>query len=288
MTTITAPPAAASDASPYVLGRTTAEHNRLDLQAAKLEPLTAALLDRVGVPPGARCLDVGCGTGAVMGLLAGRAGPDGHVVGVDIDAVLGDRAMATMHRSGHRQCSFVAGDILELALPEEGPFDIVFARLVLIHADDPVAVLRRMWEWTAPGGMLVVQDYDLRAIACDPPTALFDEFRRVFFGVFARVGRPLDAGLRLPRWFVEAGVGEPQGITASAIVESMAEIRPIVEGVYRSTLPLALDFGLVTEAESEAWLAAVAAAPADHTACHPLMVGAYARKPNLTHRPNDN
>jgi ubiquinone/menaquinone biosynthesis C-methylase UbiE len=280
MTTISAPPAAATDNSPYVLGRTIAEHDRLVLQAAKLEPFTAALLDRVGVPHSAHCLDVGCGTGAVMGLMARRAGPDGHVVGVDIDAVLGERAMATLRRAGHRQCRFVAGDVLELSEPEEGPFDIVFARLVLIHADDPLALLRRMWEWTAPGGTLVVQDYDLRAIACEPPTALFDEFRRVVFGVFARAGRPLDAGLRLPRWFVEAGVGEPEGTMASGIVESMAEIRPIAEGVYRSTLPLALEFGLVSAAESEAWLDALAAAPPNHTACHPLLVGAYARKPN--------
>ncbi len=280
MTAIAAPPTIASDASPYVLGRTIAEHDRLDLQAGKLEPCTAALLDQVGIPASARCLDVGCGTGAVMGLLAERAGPHGHVVGVDVDALLGDRARASLRAAGRRQCRFVASDFLELSLPAEGPFDITFARLVLIHAHDPLAILRRMWDWTAPGGALVVQDYDLRVAASDPPTPLFEEFRRVVFGVFARAGRPLDAGLRLPRWFVEAGVGTPDGTTADGIVESMAEMRPILEGVYRSTLPLALDFGLLSETASEDWLTALAAAPPHHTTCHPLMVGAYARKPN--------
>ena len=43
-----------------------------------------------------------------------------------------------------------------------GPFDLVYARLLLFHVSDPVAVIRRLWDVVAPGGHLIVHDYDLR------------------------------------------------------------------------------------------------------------------------------
>jgi SAM-dependent methyltransferase len=261
------------------MGHTEAEYERLSLQAAKLAPHTAALLDRVPVPEGGNCLDVGCGTGGATELLAERVGRGGRVIALDIDASVARWAERRLAGAGHHQCRFVAGDALDLPLDAQGPFDVVYARLVLLHADDPVALLRRMWELTAPGGALVVQDYDLQAIASDPPTWVVDEFHRVFGGVFARHGRPLDAGLRLPQWFAQAGIGVRVATAVNGFVEPLAEIRPYIEGAYRSTLPLALEAGLTTAEESARWFADVANLPRDYTGRHPLMIGALARKP---------
>ena len=41
------------------------------------------LLDRVGLRPGDRALDLGCGPLGVLDLLAERVGPTGRVVGID-------------------------------------------------------------------------------------------------------------------------------------------------------------------------------------------------------------
>jgi SAM-dependent methyltransferase len=269
---------AVATSSPYILGRSAAEQDRLERQAARLTPGTAALLDRVTVPTGASCLDVGCGTGAVMELLAQRTGPAGRVVGIDLDDALARHTETRLHAAGHRQCRVVSGDVMSASLAGQRRFDLVFARLVLIHAADPVALLRRMWALTAPGGALVVEDYVLQAIASEPPTWLFDEFRRVVGGVFELHRRPLDAGLRLRRWFMEAGIGAPEGTTVTGAVETVDEIRWQLEGVYRSTLPLALDAGLTTGADSDAWLAELSVADPDLTAFGPIMVGAYARR----------
>ncbi|HYZ82345.1 MAG TPA: methyltransferase domain-containing protein [Solirubrobacteraceae bacterium] len=255
-----------------------AEHERLVLQAAKLAPHTAALLDRVPVTKGGHCLDVGCGTGGGTELLAQRVGPGGSVLALDLDAAVVRWAERSLAEAGHHQCRFIVGDAFDLPLDEHGPFDVVYMRLVLIHADDPVALLRRMWELTAPGGALVVQDYDLRAIASDPPTWVVDEFHRVFGGVFARHGRPVDAGLRLPRWFRQAGIGAPEVTTVNGFVEPFPEIRPYIEGAYRSTLPLAIEAGLTTAEESAAWFEEAAKLPPDYTGIHPLMIGAFAHK----------
>jgi hypothetical protein len=42
----------------YVLGRTSEEYQRLRRQARLWEQITAQALDRVGISPGMRCLDV--------------------------------------------------------------------------------------------------------------------------------------------------------------------------------------------------------------------------------------
>jgi ubiquinone/menaquinone biosynthesis C-methylase UbiE len=265
--------------APYVMGRTEAEHERLRLQAAQLEPATVELLDRVGIDAGASALDVGTGTGAVMRLLAERVGPGGRVVGVDVDGPLGRRAETELHAAGHLQTRFAEGDVLTMPLPDEGPFDVTYARLLLLHAADPPGVLRRMWEWTASGGAVVVQDYDQRSVAADPPLPLIDEFRRVVFAVFEAAGRALDPGLRLRRWFAEAGMGEIDGSAANGVVAPLTTARPIIEGVYRSMLPLALEWGVTGEAESAAWLDEFAAASPDHTVLFPLLLGAWKRKP---------
>jgi ubiquinone/menaquinone biosynthesis C-methylase UbiE len=91
----------------YLLGRTPEEYERLRWQARIWEPATAELLDRAGLAPGARCLDVGCGPGETTRLLAERTGPSGRVLGVDVDARLGRDARARLHAAGHHQCEFL-------------------------------------------------------------------------------------------------------------------------------------------------------------------------------------
>jgi hypothetical protein len=71
-----------SAARRYVLARTADEYQRLRRQARMWEPETVRLLDRVGLGPGARRLDVGCGPGELRGH-PGTAGPAaGGIVGL--------------------------------------------------------------------------------------------------------------------------------------------------------------------------------------------------------------
>ena len=61
---------------------------------------TSSLLDRVGVAPGARVLDVGCGSGDVTLELARRAGAFGHVTGLDMDGPKVERMWAAVRAGG--------------------------------------------------------------------------------------------------------------------------------------------------------------------------------------------
>jgi ubiquinone/menaquinone biosynthesis C-methylase UbiE len=272
----------------YVMGRTPEEYERLRQQARVWEQATATLLDRVSPRPGGRCLDVGCGPGETMRLMASRVGPEGSVVGLDTDGDLGRAAVDALHAAGHRQCSFVEADVEtagDVAAFPDGfhlGFDLVFARLLLLHLSDPVAALRRMWSWVVPGGHLVVQDYDLRAVDAYPSLGVVDEWRRVFLGTFTAVGRDIRLGQRLPALFAEAGIGAPDGTEVVGRLEPFATAAAMLSATYRSVSPAAVALGIVTEQQRDGWLAEVADATVTHghhQAYWPLMVGAHKRRP---------
>jgi trans-aconitate methyltransferase len=175
----TAAVAAATDHGPRdgcALGRTREEYERLRAQARAWEAATGRLLDQVELAPGARCLDAGCGPGETMRQMAQRVGPAGQVCGIDVDRALGAQALAALHAAGHHQCSFEPADVLQAERIPGGPFDLVSAPLLLFHLADPVAALRRLWDWVAPGGHLVVQDYDLRTADVAPALDTMQEF----------------------------------------------------------------------------------------------------------------
>src|SRR5215831_15877272 len=191
----------------YALGHTPEEYARLRMQARMWEPATGKLLDRIGLGPGASCLDAGCGPGETMRLMAERAGPSGRVLGIDTDASLGAMALATLHDAGHRHCAFHAHDLTGgEPIPGE-PFDLVYARLLLFHLPQRAAVLARLWDAVAPGGHLLVQDYDIRGITVLPELASVAELGRVITRVFQAVGADVHTGARLPQLFTQAGIG---------------------------------------------------------------------------------
>ncbi|MEV0897574.1 methyltransferase domain-containing protein [Actinoplanes sp. NPDC049802] len=264
----------------YLLGRSAAEYERLRAQARVWERASADLLDRAGVRPGGRCLDVGCGPGETMRLMAERVGPDGRVTGIDRDTGVGAAAVGMLRGAGHSQCSFLAGDVEDGDLTP-GRYDLVFARLLLLHMTDPVAVLRRLWEWTAPGGHLVVQDYDLTAVAVEPELAVVEEWRRVFLGTFTATGKDVRLGRRLPGLFAAAGVGEPDGIEVAGRMEPMRAAGGMLAATYRSVAPAAVSLGLVTEPERDVWLGELERSMTEnggHTAVWPLMIGVHRQR----------
>ncbi len=265
----------------YALGRTPEEYERLRAQSRVWEAATARLFDQVGLGAGARCLDAGSGPGETMRMMAQRVGPEGLVLGVDVDAPLGAQALRSLHAAGHHQCAFEQGDVSLAGRVPGGPFDLVFARLLLFHVHDRVGVLRNLWDWVAPGGHLVVQDYDVEPCNVQPELETIDEFRRVVSGAFDAAGCDSRAGHHLPLLFAEAGIGAPDGTDVAGRLEPFAAASAMFGAVYRSVLPGALALGLTTEERSERWfedLARDVAESGGHAAMWPLMIGAWKRK----------
>jgi SAM-dependent methyltransferase len=265
----------------YALGHSPEEYDRLRAQARVWQDATGRLLDRVGLGPGAACLDAGCGPGETMRLMAERAGPAGRVLGVDTDSSLGGMALGMLHGAGHRQCSFHAQD-LAVGEPIPGvPFDLVYARLLLFHLPQRAAVLARLWDAVAPGGHLLVQDYDLRGISVLPALDSVGELVRVITGVFHAVGADVHTGARLPRLFAQAGIGDPDGTDVAGRLEPFGTGRALLERTFRSVLPVALAYGITTSARATGSLASIdrdASRFADCPMGWPLLIGAWKRK----------
>jgi SAM-dependent methyltransferase len=265
----------------YALGRTPEEYQRLRAQARVWEEPTLRALDRLELRPGARCLDAGCGPGETMRLLAEAVGPTGEVIGLDIDGELGQLAVADLHRSGHRQCSFTAHDVAADRPIPHARFDVVYARLLIFHLPQRVAALRRLWDAVAPGGHLLVQDYDLRTIAALPPLDSVDEANRVYTATFGALGADIHAGSRMADLFARAGIGTPDGTEVAGRIEPLDTGRFILEHTLRSLVPAAVAHGVTTPEQADAALAALAADAAafpERPLLWPLMIATWKRK----------
>lgn len=269
----------------YALARTPEEYERLSMQARVWEPATGRLFDQVGLAAGATCLDAGCGPGETMRLMAQRVGPSGRVTGIDVDEPLGAQALAALRLAGHRQCAFVAADLTADEPIPGAPFDFVFARLLLYHLPERVEVLRRLWEAVAPGGHLVVQDYDVRSAGVLPELDTVEEFRRFATAAFTAAGCDIHAGARLPQLFAEAGVGTPDGTDVAGRLEPLSRGQHFLTGVHNGLLATALAHGITTPDESTAWRGAIAHDAElypDRPVLWPLLIGAWKRKASFS------
>jgi len=96
------------------------ERQRLELMSALLDPMERALIERLGVKAGWRCLELGSGNGSIARILAGIVAPSGGVVASDIDV----RYMAELRAP----CLEVRRlDIMQDAIEDEA-YDLVVAR----------------------------------------------------------------------------------------------------------------------------------------------------------------
>jgi demethylmenaquinone methyltransferase/2-methoxy-6-polyprenyl-1,4-benzoquinol methylase len=107
------------------------------------------VLQRIGVGPGSRVLDVACGTGQVSEAALTLVGPTGVVLGVDPSE--GMRRVAEKRR-GLRT---VAGTAEKLPVGD-GTFDFVVMGYALRHASDLIAAFLEMKRVLKPGGTVAI------------------------------------------------------------------------------------------------------------------------------------
>src|ERR1700691_2686432 len=98
-------------------------------------PLATAL-DRLGLGPGWRCVDVGAGGGDVSVALAEVVGRTGRIYSVDSDPPARDEVASAAAAFSQVLAITQAGE--DLVLPE--PVDLAFCRFLLLHVIDPVVV----------------------------------------------------------------------------------------------------------------------------------------------------
>ena len=168
-----------------------------------------ATVSRLHLKPGARVLDLCCGTGASALPAAEAVGPAGMVLGIDITEALLERARTKAAAAGFRHATFEATAVESLQFAE-GSFDAVISVFGLFFVDDMAGLLARAWSWLAPGGVVAITSWGEQVLA--PGEALFWEAvlkENPALAPKSHAGR-LDTPDKIAAVFAEAGLPHPE------------------------------------------------------------------------------
>ncbi|GAA4922831.1 methyltransferase family protein [Actinomycetospora succinea] len=188
----------------YTIAGGATDADRLARQATVMASSTLRFLERAGLRGGDSCLDVGCGDGQTTIAMARAVGTTGRVTGVDLD----DGALEIARRAADDAgvpASFLHADAGRDGLPDTGA-DLAFARLVLSHLVDPMAVVRAMASAVRPGGVVAVEDIFTPTLRSEPPVPALDDLADVYAATVRFHGGDPTIGPRLAAHLTAAGL----------------------------------------------------------------------------------
>lgn len=247
-----------------------AERDRLNSLTQLYDPATMALIGRLGLPPGARCAEVGAGTGSVAELLARHVGPAGHVLAIDTDTrFLEPLADATI--------TVARQDVTAEPLPP-GQFDLIHARLLLEHLPQRDDVLAALAQGLAPGGWLLIEDLDwATAEVIDPPSPVYNRVTGACREFMRSRGYDPEYARRLPRSLTAAGLTDvgAQAVAVQVRADAARGIPPW-ELLVAQLAPGLLAGGWIDQADLEAFTGICR--ESDSIIFAPLMISSWARR----------
>lgn len=121
--------------------------------------ICARAVERLGLKPGDRVLEVGCGTGRNLPYLVKAVGPEGRVYGVDLSDGMLARARALCARKGWKNVTLFQQDACELDLPE--PVEAALFSLSYAVMPEPQRALEQAWKFVGERGRVVIVDAKL-------------------------------------------------------------------------------------------------------------------------------
>ena len=273
----------AAIAVPYVLGGSQTEQQRLITQAQGLEEPARWLLDQIGIGPGSRVVDVGCGPIGITNLLSERVGPGGLVIGVEREDRFFEMAQGERGRRGLQNVQLLHADATNTGL-QKNSYDFVHERLVLINIPltSQQAILTEMLSLLKPGGTIAIEEFDFVSFACDPDHPSWNLLFKVWCDAFNASGGNLSTGRSLARLLRAAGT-ENIKIHAHANMPQVGEYqRTHLLSLIESTHDLMLGPGRLTATELRDHTDALAKHLSDPstTLIDRLVVQAWGTKPN--------
>jgi len=112
-------------------------------------------VERLALVPGARVLDLPCGSGSSALAAAEVVGELGGVVAVDVASELLKLARAKAQAAGLANIEFVQADMRATGFEDES-FDAVVCVFGIFFVPDRESLMRELWRLVAPGGVLAV------------------------------------------------------------------------------------------------------------------------------------
>lgn len=239
------------------------EAERLRVQARLWEPEVERLLDEIGLPRGASCLDLGCGAMGVLGPLSRRVGREGRVVGVDRDPLLLAAARDYLAQEALANVEVLDRDAFDTGLPSAS-FDVVHVRFLMVFGGAE-RLLGEMMRLVRPGGTVCIQETDQSSWNFYPERPVWPRLKGVLEAAFVHVGGDANLGRRTVVMAREAGLSE---VRLRAAVLGLQDRHPYLRmpilGAQRLR-PVIVSAGLMSESELDDTLAEMEAFVADPT-----------------------
>ncbi|MGW3122927.1 class I SAM-dependent methyltransferase [Streptomyces sp. NPDC001107] len=180
------------------------------------DPVSHRQLELTGLAPGWKCLEVGGGGGSLGDWLGERVGPDGEVTITDIDP-----RWAQQRPGRPPHVRLLKHDIVTDPLPA-AHYDLIHARLVLLHLPDRLTALDRLVTALRPGGWLLLEEFDcgwtpVLAAPDEASAALFERVEAALHTQLEKAGADPLWGRRVPGAMARAGLMD---LTATTYAES--------------------------------------------------------------------
>jgi ArsR family transcriptional regulator len=169
--------------------------------------LHRAILDLTVTAPVGDLLDVGCGRGSLLKLLASRAR---RAVGVDIDANARQLARAELLLAGVPNCSLRKGDMYRLPFADD-EFTTIIIDDVLADAHSPARALREARRLLRPGGRLFI----LESVVDRPIRELQASLARWSAAAGLRLAPARFVPDRNPAWLLSVATAASSGTVAA-------------------------------------------------------------------------
>jgi len=118
---------------------------------------TGIILDRLGLRPGQRVLEIGPGPGRLLIPAAKRVQPEGEAVGIDIQPAMIERLKARANQAGVTNLKAIPGDATIPHVPEAS-FDLVFLCAALGEIPDRAAAMAQSFRALKPQGVLSITE----------------------------------------------------------------------------------------------------------------------------------
>ncbi len=232
----------------YFLGHSPVEQRRLQQQARELAQESTWLFDQIGIGPGSRVVEIGCGPQGCLELLSDRVGPEGYVIGVELSepavatarGFLADRGITNAEvRQGHGAATGL----------ETQSFDFATARLVLVNIPEPEKIVAEMAALVKPGGVVALHEADWIAHLCDPALPEWDRLMQALVTYSKENGIDLFIGRRIARMLRAAGLTDIRLNPLVHVYEPDHSRRPIFLQFVHNLRDRIVERGLLSEPE---------------------------------------
>ena len=210
------------------------------------EPIFRRVIRALDLPPESRGLDVGCGIGLQVMLLAEAVGEAGHVTGVDLSPEFLAHARSIAEKAGiPEQISFREGDINNLPFNDDA-FDWVWSANCAGYVPGaPLPLLKELARVVKPGGSVIILAWSSQQLLPGYPV-LEAHLNATSSGIapFAEGAAPELHFSRMMGWFRRAGMEE---VTARTFA---GDVCAPLSGEIRSALAALIEMRWV-DAEAE-------------------------------------